>query len=139
MDALPAGWDAERLKRLAGHVAEAATKQPPNGRSRWLHGPHYTDIFVDYDDHGQILLAEISFGGHLVRWEQGRPYTPDPPRLYTGATDEMTVDRAAMPGSRFIQEHARLDGSILNAVRVLLENISDRELAESLLSKIRSL
>lgn len=124
MDALPAGWDAARLIRLADQVAEAATKQP-GGRvhSRWLHGPHYTDIFVDTDDAGRILRAEVSFGGHFALWEPGH--------LHTGGTDELAVNDG-MPQSRFVREHAHAQPGILHAIRILVTHLPDKVLGAQL-------
>lgn len=105
-------------------MSEAITKQPGGDVvSRWFHGPHYTDIFVDTDGQGRLLRAEISFGGLFARWENGH--------VHTGATDEMQV-HDGMPQSRFMREHAHADPAVVNAARLLAAHLEDKDLAASL-------
>lgn len=125
---LPDHWDRERLTQLGQSVRETAAKpSSPGYLSRWLHGPKYTDIFVEVAPGGEIDRLEISFAGHFLLWQAGKP-------LITGQTDELAVRDETVPQSRFVQEHSQADLRILNAVRVLVAAIPDLILADKILS-----
>lgn len=128
MGGLPDHWDAEKLTQLGQSVRETpARPSSPGYLTRWLHGPKYTDIFVDVAPGGDIDRVEITFAGHFLLWQAGKP-------LLTGQTDEMAVREETAPQSRFVQEHNQSDERIVNAVRILVTAISDQLLAEKLLA-----
>jgi hypothetical protein len=123
----PHGWDAARLHRIGSTLHEASGKPSrPGILSRWLHGPKYTDIFVDIAPRGSLERVEISYGGFFLLWEADGV-------LRTGTTDEMTV-RTGAPASRFIQEHPVPEPAILNGARTLVAALNDRNLAEQILA-----
>lgn len=127
MAALPDGWDEKRLAQLAEGLREAAARpSAPGYLSRWLHAPKYTDFFIDVAPGGEIDRVEISFAGHLLLWQRGKP-------LLTGQTDELNVGQG-MPQSRFVREHSHVDERIVNAVRILLAHLPDRALADKLVA-----
>lgn len=123
----PIGWSAETLERLAGEIKEIADKTRPVGPgilSRWLHGPKYTDIFVDIAPGGEIDRLEVTFGGHWLLFQNGH--------LTTGVTDEMKIHDSA-PKSKMIEQHHSIEAPVLRAVRVLLMHIHDPYLSKTLL------
>lgn len=125
---LPDHWNSEKLTQLGQSVSETAARpSSPGYLSRWLHGPKYTDIFVDVAPGGEIDRIEVSFAGHFLLWQAGKP-------LLTGQTDELAVRDETVPQSRFVQEHDQSDERILNAVRVLVKAIPDQILAEKMLT-----
>lgn len=127
MGSLPTGWYVEELTRIGNDLREIQVRPARTGYlSRWLHGPKYTDIFVDYAPGGDLVRFEASFGGNWFSYQNKV--------LRTGLTDEMdTESDSGHPTSRFIQEHAQLDPHILEGVRILLQSMPDRFLGDQLL------
>ncbi len=132
MRALPPGLSEADLARLAGGTREILTenlRQPrPGFLHRWLHGPRYTDIFLDFAPGGALDRVEITFAGCWLVLEQGT--------LRTGQTDEMDVQGLGAPASRFVQTDRESRADVLAAARILASNLPDRLLADLLLAAL---
>ena len=132
MKGLPRGWSADELQSLGRsltEVADTAAQKHPGMLSRWLHGPRYTDIFVDVAPGGDLDRIEISYGGNWLLIE-GK-------RLLTGHTDEMSVlDEERHPKARTIQEHSDHDAEIIRGARILVEALADPILAPMILARL---
>jgi hypothetical protein len=112
---------------LAAEVREIrhGVRQAPRGLARrWLHGPQFIDIIVDYEG-DEIICLEITYLGNWLIFEDQR--------LATGQTDELDADQGH-PQSRLIDPHERTHDPILAGARVLLNNLKDQSLGQQLLA-----
>jgi hypothetical protein len=127
----PQDWteiDLINLARALHEVAAEHLRSPTPGHlSRWLHGPRYTDLFIDIAPGGDVANIELSYGGNWLRMGDNG--------ITTGSTDELAIHHG-QPASRTVAQDTVASPAVINGARCIFAHLADPQLRTMLLGKL---
>ena len=123
---VPTSLTEAKLIQLGRDLREVrlALRDPEPGRKRrWLQGPNYTDLILDYAD-GQLERMELTVASLWVMAMDGQ--------VFTGHTDELDHSQGH-PVARLVTRDEVMSHPVLAAARTVLTNLTDQALAATLI------
>ncbi len=123
---VPTSLTEAKLTQLALELREVRIgmrESEPGRNRRWLQGPNYTDLILDFAD-GALERMELTFASLWVLAMDGQ--------LFTGHTDELDVHQGH-PVARLVARDEALSHPVIAAARTLLSRMPDQALAALLI------